>query len=199
MNGVEGFFRHVGIREGAVAEGFHIAIDDGERGAEFVGDIGDEFAAHGLERSHGGDVLKDQENRTGRGFVFGGDGGDMDAESAGLAGGAGVEQEFEVGGVASAKGQLHGVLQFVAAENLQHGAIEEFFDLGKNALERGVAKRGAHAAVHEKNALTHSGEDRAQAQAFLDNLTIQLLEQAGDFSNVAGGFEIRRVVGCKGW
>ncbi len=46
----------------AAAQGFGITTDDGDRGAQFMGDIGDKIAANGFEAFNLADIMKDGNN-----------------------------------------------------------------------------------------------------------------------------------------
>ena len=50
-----------GIVFGAFEQGFDEAFDEGKRGAEFVADVGDEFAAGVFELFEAGEVVEDED------------------------------------------------------------------------------------------------------------------------------------------
>ena len=82
MDGLEGFLGHGLVLDCSIAECFHIAIDDRQRRAEFMGDIADKLAPHGFQRANRRDILKHNQRRAGFGFVLGRQRGDMQHEDS---------------------------------------------------------------------------------------------------------------------
>ena len=192
VDGLERFFGHCRVLDRTIAECFDIAVDDCQRRAEFMGDIGDELAANGLQRADGGDVLEYDQCGAGLRFVLCRKRGDMDDE------GSRVERQLKFALVAGGHGGLHGLLDFVAAQDFQHGAIHGVFDVREKPKQRLVAKCHPHGAVRHEDSLAHAREDAAQAQAFIRDLAVELLELARDFPDLRGGFEVGGVVWGEG-
>ena len=59
---------HLRILCGTIQQRFHIAIDDRDRGAEFMRNIRHKFPAGGLQRADGGDFLKHDKRSLGKFF-----------------------------------------------------------------------------------------------------------------------------------
>ena len=188
----QGFFSHGGIFQSAFAESFHIAVDDGQRRAEFMRDIRDELPPHGLQSANGCDFLKNDQSRPGSGFFFSGERGDMDEECSR------IESNLKIPRPPRGHGGFHGLLDFMAAQHLQHCSVHRVFDVWKKLHQRLVANRHALGAVHDEDSLAHAGKNAPQAEALVGNLAVELLELTRDFPDVRRRFEIRGVVGGEG-
>ena len=85
---------------GLLDEGFNVALDGGERSAEFVADVGDEVAAGFLGGFDAGDVVEDDER------AAAGQGGGIDLKDAALGKGTGpAKADFSVVQSAAHAGQ----------------------------------------------------------------------------------------------
>ena len=67
LDGFQRTFGHFRFLHGAVEKSFYIPLDNGERGSEFMGDIGNEFPACGLKVADVGDILKNEKRSLGEG------------------------------------------------------------------------------------------------------------------------------------
>ena len=137
-----------GGQVGMVGEGFEEAVDDGERGAQFVRDVGDEGGAAGVELFGAADVLADEELVV---FVEGGE-----DELQGAAGLFAVRQgEFE--GV--------GVFARLLQEAVEFGVAHEVGqDVAAVAVLQVEVVGGE--AVHPVDAFVRVEDDDAVGQGF---------------------------------
>ena len=116
LDGFQRTFGHFRFLHGAVEKSFYIPLDNGERGSEFMGDIGNEFPACGLKVADVGDILKNEKHGLGEGTGLGREGGDVNVEVP-LSGGSfvsdGFETEFDLLGFSTCKCSLAGMLEFM--------------------------------------------------------------------------------------
>ena len=177
-------------------EGLEIAVKDGERGAQLVGDVGDELAADLLELFDAGDIVEHGDNAGDRaGLVAHGDG--IDAQETLGDGGAwmGNCDLVDLDGLA-----LGGVADKVAEGRLAGGTddgLANGLGLEREHLAKGVVHGTDHlVGIDDDNAFHHAGKDGVEIESLLLNIALEGLmlapdsgELLGDLSKIAGAGE----------
>ena len=166
-----------GVVAGAVEEGFDVAFDEGERGAEFVRDVGDEFLALALELFEAGEVAEDEDGA----FAFAGgvgDDGGVDLKPAFLEIG---QLDFVVEDLGLGLGAAGEVIEFMEAEGFHDGFAAEFGLDVEQVFEGAVDEVDFVGAVEEEQALEHGVEE---------DLLLGFGVNGGLLLAALGGFEI---------
>lgn len=144
-----------GVGFGSVEEGFDVAFDHGEGGAEFVADVGDEFGAGAFEEFESAEVMEHEEGAV---VLAGGVGEEGTADFEVALGGAG-EVQFEDSGLAVGEEAVGELLDLVLAEGFDDGAA---LDVGGEVEEAGegvIDHADAAVGVKEEDALDHALEE----------------------------------------
>ena len=138
LDGFQRTFSHFRFLHGAVEKGFHIPLNDGERGSELMGDIGDEFPAGGLKVANIGNILKNDKHGLRKGAGLWRERGDVDVEVSMIRGsflGDGLKAEFDLLGFPSREGAIAGILKFMSAKILEHSPANRGSAGGKEIQE----------------------------------------------------------------
>lgn len=185
FDGLEEAEGDFGIVSGAVDEGFDVAFDEGEGGAEFVGDIGDELAAGAFEFLEAGDVVEDEDDEAMARVAVAGGGG-VDLEDAGM---GAVEFEFVAEGLAFEAGALGEFLEFMAAEGLDEGAAAHVVGKGEDLLEGTVDPLDTGVGAEDEESLDHAIEGGGLAGAVAFEFVAEMALEFAGAGGVAIGLE----------
>ena len=177
LDGFQRTFGHFGFLHGAVEKGFHVALDNGERGAEFMGDIGNEFPACGLKVADVGDILENEKHGLGEGAGVGGERGNVNVEmllSRGSFRCDRLEDDLDLLGFPTCERSLAGMLEFMPSKILQQSSSNRRPPGRKEIQESLIDQRDPLGAVDDEDALDHAGENTPQAEIFVRNLAVEL-------------------------
>ena len=179
LDGFQRTFGHFGFLHGAVEKGFHVALDNGERGAEFMGDIGNEFPACGLKVADVGDILENEKHGLREGAGVGGERGNVNVEmllSRGSFRCDRLEDDLDLLGFPTCERSLAGMLEFMPSKILQQSSSNRGPPRRKEIQESLIDQRYPLGAVDDEDALDHAGENTPQAEIFVRNLAVELQE-----------------------
>jgi hypothetical protein len=144
-----------GVFDGAMEEGFGVALDHGERGAEFMADIGDELASGVLKLAEAGEVMADEDDALVL-AVRVEQGGGVELEAAAFRSG---QFDFGVKHLALGEDALVELLEAIEVEGFEEGlALEIAFD-AEELVEGLVAEADSALGVEQEDPFDHAIEE----------------------------------------
>lgn len=195
----ERFFRHFPVFQRSVHQGFKVSVDDGERGAEFMGDIREKFPPGFLQISYFGHIVENHKCRRGAYLGAGHEPGNMHIEMLGpvsSGGGVDVERDLDLLRLSLGKSGLECKLELVLAKYFDDRPVERRVRQTQEFDKCVVDEADPLGAVGNKDPLDHARENGPEAEALVGNLTVKLLEQFGDFPDITQGF-LKESGGCR--
>ena len=155
VDGLQELSGDLGVVLGAVEQGFDVAFDEGQGGAEFVADVGDEFLAGVLELLEAGQIVEDQDGAMPLAVAVE-DGGGVDLQPALAQAG---ELQFVAQHLFLRVEGFDQLGQLVQAQGLHEGPAADVNGDAEEAGKGAVGELDAPALVEQQQALDHAVEE----------------------------------------
>ena len=179
----EGVLGHDSVFQPSLEQCLEIAVDDGERRAQFVRDIGDKLAADALQAFDFRDVVHDNDGaRLAAVEKQWGNAEFEDAQVASL-----LDRDLAASGPSLAQRLFHQLLDIEVAEGFHDGFSGRRTGKAEDFFQPRVAEADLQLGVHDEHALGDAAEDGIETETLAGRGAVEIAHARGDGFEVAFG------------